>query len=585
MVEQPIEAFFSLSTAWCPKVSPDNRWVAAVRSQGRQYKLCVYDLETDERRELINELTLSDPQDLFHRWAADSSALYYQGPYKDGSTPVYQATLDGEVVRLFTVDDEIRLWAVNPQTEALYYRVGEGILRWYDPVTEEHAEFPDYPGLRIGIQAVCTVSPDGEWVAYTARPSGTEPNVPTPHVSGFTTYISRADGQEARQIELPSDVQKLTPVQWHPDGERLLVQTDPTDYHERRCGLYDRTDREITWITDNGAIGFLEDGEKVLGPDTPFTHKEIYDLDGTTTTLDCEGHCYFCRGNEAIVGGHGFVLQKNVIGLSKEIQYYDIESEKSTVLFAIQRGERTLEEEDFIEPEECQYTGPDGESINGLLYQSPSGKITPAVAIVYGGRSYSEGSRRANEKAQVLAHRGYSVLLPDCPAFGSHEEHSYIAAAGKWLGDHPSIDGNRIAVYGHSHGGYNVYIQAVRYPEVWDAFVADTGFTDIYDNYTGDIREAIGDPNQHEEIYKDLSPINHVTQNTGSPLLMIYGEDDRAAEQVRLFTSKLEELGWEAGNEYTEEVLENVGHTVKEYQKQVEKWDKIIGFLDRHLVD
>lgn len=159
-----------------------------------------------------------------------------------------------------------------------------------------------------------------------------------------------------------------------------------------------------------------------------------------------------------------------------------------------------------------------------------------------------------------------------------------FTAAGRWLAKQDGIDADRVAAYGHSHGGYNVYMQAVQYPEVWDAFVADTGCVDLRSaKSVGNLRRQLGKPEDNTTLYRELSPITYTDGTVGSPLLMIHGEKDEWADQPRLFERALQKNGWTNGDEYEYIELAGVGHTPKSREKQIECWRAIIGFLDQRL--
>ena len=121
---------------------------------------------------------------------------------------------------------------------------------------------------------------------------------------------------------------------------------------------------------------------------------------------------------------------------------------------------------------------PDGVSVTSWLYlppdSSPTNKL-PLIVIPYPGRVYGStapaeqeaGAARFHTSAQLLAGRGYAVLLPSLP------EHS---GAGDRMGRlvanlDRSVDAaiatgrtapRRIALWGHSFGGYAVAMAATR---------------------------------------------------------------------------------------------------------------------------
>jgi dipeptidyl aminopeptidase/acylaminoacyl peptidase len=585
-IETPIDAYFSIPKAFCPKASPDGEWVACNWNTTGRFELHAIHLESGERRQLTEGDLPLHPEEATYRWAAESDAILYQVA-RDGATDIYRAALDGHRDRLFTVDDSVLLWAVNPATGTIYYRVEDDTLRWRNPTTGESGDFPHFPGLSLQIPATCAVSPDGEWVAYTSLPPEANEADTTTYESGLTTYIARADGSDPKRVAVSDHGRRLTPVQWHPNGDRLLVERDDGHWRDgRTCGIYDRRDETVEWVADAGAVAFLNDGTQILAGAPPRSATEVYDVEGNKTAIPCEGLFHLCNGSEAVVGDTGFVLQRSTEDRPYEVLHHDVSTGETTVLFGAGYDDRTIGPETFVEPTEIQYPLSDGETAGGLLYRPPNGRdtSTPAVVICYGQRS--QWSHKFRPHVQLLVHLGYSVLFANCPVDGwSQAEHEVFAAAGRWLAQQDGIDAQRVTAYGHSHGGYNVYMQAVQYPEVWDAFVADTGCVDLLNaTAVGNLRRQLGDPTDNATAYEQLSPINYTDGTVGSPLLMIHGEDDGCADQPRVFEDALHDKGWTNGVEYEYIELAGVGHAPKSRDTQIQQWRAIINFLDRRLL-
>jgi dienelactone hydrolase len=581
----PIEAFYSIPKAYCPKASPNGEWVVCNWNKTGCFELHAIHVASGEHRQLTAGDLPLHPEEATYRWDAGSDAILYQVD-RNEATDVYRTALDGPVTRLFTVNDSIHLWAINPETGTIYYRVGDDTLRWRDPTTGESGDFSQFPGLSLQIPATCTVSPDGEWVAYTSLPPAAAGTDATTYESGLTTYIARADGSDPTRVAVADHGLRFTPVQWHPDSERLLVQRDDGHWRDNRtCGIYDRRDEMVEWIADVGAVAFLNGGKRLLAGAPPRSATELYDLGGNATAISCEGLFHLCNGSEAVVDDTGFVVQRYTEDRPYEVLQHDVAMGETTTLFGAEYEDRAIGPDTFVEPTTIQYPRPDGEDARGLLYRPPGegDDGTPAITIFHGQKS--TWSQRFRPHVQLLAHLGYTVLLADCPVDGwSQAEHEVFAAAGRWLAQQDGIDAHRVAAYGHSHGGYNVYMQAVQYPEIWDAFVADTGCVDLFDaDSLGNVRRQLGDPHDNATIYQELSPMTYATGTVGSPLLMIHGENDTWADQPRVLEQALHDNGWTDGDEYEYIELSGVGHTPKSREMQIRWWRTITDFLTRRL--
>lgn len=266
-----------------------------------------------------------------------------------------------------------------------------------------------------------------------------------------------------------------------------------------------------------------------------------------------------------------------------EALYHDLKIAETTVLFGAGYENREIGPDDFVEPTAVQFPLPDGDTVGGLLYRSSNRDgETPAVVFFHG--MTTTWSRKFRPEVQLLVHLGYTVLLANCPVTGwTPAEHDIFNAAGTWLRNQEGIAPNRVVAYGHSHGGYNVYMQAVLHPDTWDAFVADTGVVDLRMITLGNLRRQLGDPDEHSTEYEAMSPITHMDGDIGSPLLMIHSAEDSEADQPRIFEQALQNKGWTAGDEYEYIEIQDMGHKPKSRVKQTECWNAIIEFLDYHL--
>jgi len=251
----------------------------------------------------------------------------------------------------------------------------------------------------------------------------------------------------------------------------------------------------------------------------------------------------------------------------------------------------------------------DGERLHGALllpanYQP--GKRYPLVAYVYGGVSLSDhfdrfglaGSGPFN--MQLLATRGYAVLLPDAP---QHVGSPMLDLAKTVLpGVNKSIelgvaDPNRLAVVGHSYGGYSTLCLIVQTGR-FKAAISVAGDSDLIGSY-GEMQEdasaygvAIaehgqgamgGTPWEYRERFIENSPFFYFDR-IQTPLLIVQGSRDTAVAPFlgdQIFVA-LRRLGKEA--EYA--MYDGEGHSPSQewsYEHQVDLAYRIIRWLDEHL--
>lgn len=199
----------------------------------------------------------------------------------------------------------------------------------------------------------------------------------------------------------------------------------------------------------------------------------------------------------------------------------------------------------------------------------------------------------------ALCSRGYAVAFPgsgaepppevdgpDTYAF-SDAEHEDIASIGRWLREREWSDGT--AVLGHSLGGWNAAMQAVRHPDAWDAAVDWQGPTDLVAHYGANgrpplYRRCLGPLEGSEGRWREQSPAEHA-RDLGVALLVYHGASDRHVpiEQPRLLRDRLCAWGHERGRDFEYVEAPGEGHVTRAAEHRVRRWRTIADFLDRHV--
>ena len=573
-LSNPVESFFTISNYLYPRVAPDEGRIAVFGDQTGQHELYVVDIETGELTHIDVGEALPNPSPNTMVWTPDGDALYvmkneFVSGYTESetATPIFRLFLDGDAEHVTSIDGNCRLWAVNPKTGYLYYQYNNG-LHYYDPSAEDHGTFPAYPSFcHFGGGGP---SPDGNYVAYTSDP------LDNPHNSNI--YIAAPDGSDARKLDISEDGRKTAAQAWHPDGQRLLVNEDvDRDDRTSRMGIYDLEANSIEWIADARGIAFVTDGEAILSGDDTI----IYDFNGAPCEIDISGVARFDPlAAENAITEYGFVVRRKSETRPWEIIYHNLSENTTRVLVESDFGD--VDPDGIVEPEDVTYELRDGEEADGVLFDSGE-RPSSAVVRIYGAREAPD--RLFNPATQLLVYLGYTVFIPGFPGEPfTDAEHEAFAAAGKWLKARDWIDDDRIAVFGHSHGGYDVYMQTVQYPEVWTGAIASSGMVDLLAVEEQDAAPYLywdlGNPEENADRWRAQSPIEYVNEET-LPLLIVHGEEDYLPiEQPRQFVSALKEHGWEESEDFLLEELEEYGHMSTASEDEQHKWRKITEFLE-----
>lgn len=128
-----------------------------------------------------------------------------------------------------------------------------------------------------------------------------------------------------------------------------------------------------------------------------------------------------------------------------------------------------LAQVEFAKPRAIVHKGPRGEALTSWLYLPPQrtpGVRIPLVVTPYPGAVFETAPpeetppiRHAMTSAQILAGRGYAVLVTSLPVDDRREPtqglaDDVLAIVDAAAAAEPAIDAQRLAVWGHSYGGY-----------------------------------------------------------------------------------------------------------------------------------
>ena len=173
--------------------------------------------------------------------------------------------------------------------------------------------------------------------------------------------------------------------------------------------------------------------------------------------------------------------------------------------------------------------------------------------------------------------RGTAFQQPAYRALGEVEVADQLAGLA-WLKQQPFADPSKVAVYGHSYGGYMVLKLLQAAPGAYAAGIAGAPVTrwDLYDtHYT---EHYMGDPRQLRAAY-DKSDALHDSAKIGDPLLILHGlSDDNVLFQnsTELMAKMQEEkVPFEAM------VYPGKGHSIGGANTSVHVWTTILNFLER----
>ena len=572
-----LKAVLDLPSLGGGTVSPTGEYVAYYTDRSGQDELYVRSAETHGE----TQLTDGDlPQ--AHRppimWSRSGERIYFHKETDQlAHFDVCEVDLDGTVENVFAHDGRCIVTDESPdggELLVLVDHVESPLLVRHDRNSGEVTRLTDgdFHVWPAGF------SPDGGEIAYQANDVATFEDV---HVT-----LANADGTDPRRLDIGNADANTYFRGWHPDQRKLLIGDETTGV--RRSGVYDIDSETVSWFGSAEHVeyprSFLRDGTGILV--LRFTEQGttvvpvIYTLDGRTRELSLTNGRMHDNpwATDDLWFANGDVLVKYETSTTRTNFYrYNTETDEHEVV--VEPASGGVDRTQFVEPEFVTYESADGEQIGALLYEAED-QPSPAIVWVHGGPQQHE-QRDFDARTQFLVNRGYTVFKPNYRgstgrgrafreaingAWGDIDV-ADVHVGGQWLKRRSGVDEKRVAIFGHSYGGYHAYVQLAKHPTFWTAGIVWNG----YHRWDDD-----------SESY----PVLDHSESIERPILMLHGEDDHPSiEHGRELRDRLKTNGFEEGDDFEYHELENEGHFSMATDRRLKRLRLVEEFLARRMRD
>ncbi len=366
----------------------------------------------------------------------------------------------------------------------------------------------------------------------------------------------------------PAFVHNLGQPHWLPDGSYLWRSAHdgwPHIYHKmpdhfsRRLTRGQWEVRELFGVDDDGWVYFTgtrdshvaENAYRVPlagGNIERLTHPDFYH------TVNFDPHCRYFIDRYSNANTPPKVNLKHASG-----QHLRTLSHNSPT---------TLGEYDLPHAEILRFTADNGHTLNAMLFRPPNldpRKKYPVVHFVYGGphmpavsNHWAHGGRMFE---RLLAEMGYLVwILDPWSASGEGQVSAWhcwqrlgvaeledLEAGLRWLATHEPADLDRVAIFGHSYGGF-IVAHALTHSNMFKLGLAAAALTD-WRNYDSVYAERyMRTPENNPTGYDDASAIS-AAENLHGWLVIAHGvQDDNVHVQNAL---QLADALQHAGHHFT----------------------------------
>jgi dipeptidyl aminopeptidase/acylaminoacyl peptidase len=478
---------------------------------------------------------------------------------------------------------------------------------------------PDSSGLIISSERneyTCLLLTDreGSWPRAlthgTAEDSEAQPSSDGKLVAFIRRTISDLNRQDIMAVDLASGEirrlagepgQKNLNPRWSPDGKTLAFISQKTGWNE--IWLVDSNGENLRQITHAGQdfsqFTWAPEGTHlaaVLNRRGAFDLVQVSLADGAITDLHCaKGVHRFPTWSE-----NGAFLTVEYSSPSEPGDLYRLDMPNKHWTRLTNSKSPALQNLQLVTPSEILYKSFDGLEIQGLLYQpeQPNG-----AAIVYPhGGPRGQSTYDWDILSQYLLAKGYTILSPNYrggTGFGYEFEHANDFSwgigdtqdclyAARFLQKIPGIDPKRLAIYGHSYGGYMVLCCLARDPDyLFSCGVDMYGDADTITSWAASNRRLslysemqLGDPVTRRQVYLDGSPIYQM-DNIQKPILILHGNIDSVVPT--LASEEIVEALLKADKSFEYKTYNDEGHGFIHREAVLDAYTRIDRFLDWYL--
>lgn len=333
---------------------------------------------------------------------------------------------------------------------------------------------------------------------------------------GESKAFQRVDGEWRPWPEAHSGGRTFTPLTFSSDNQQLYARVSHAEGPDSvvRIDLADGTETTIyrgsadpEWQMATAVPTF--DGKDLAAIVTNDALPGLHWLDKDSAEAK------LVRAMQPQLPGH-FVWPVSASEDGQRVLLYAISDRNAGDYFLYDRQSReaslVMSERDWLDiealaqTEAIEFTSRDGLRLQGYLTKPhPAVEKAPLIIMPHGGPHGVRDNWGFDPLVQSLATRGYAVLQVNFRGSGGYGqaflESGYrqwgrqmqddLTDATRWALETHGFDGERVAIYGASYGGYASLMGAAREPDLYRCAISYVGVSDLPTMFTrGDIEDS-----------------------------------------------------------------------------------------------
>lgn len=606
---------------------------------------------TSEPKLIPRTVLVGNPEKARARISPDGMKMAYVAPYEDVLN-VWVKTIGENDDRVVTHDTNrgiFRYFWSQDNNRIMYLQDKGGDENWrlydVDLATGEERDLTPYDGVQVRLVDVNKHHPDTIIIAMNQQDPRLHDVYKLDLATGELTMVARNPGNIVgwvtdfdlnvrgamaatptgdydmlvRDSDKDSWTQLLTwgpednmtsfPITFSRDG-RSLVMVDSRNANAGRLVSLNLDTKELTVLAEDP---IYDVSDVIINPDTYEVQAVSFTKDRTEwVVLDDAVAADF----DAIRG-----LDQGDFSLASTDDAYDtwlvafVKDDGPISYWSYDRNTKTgeflfvhrsdLQNYTLAKMEPMSFTSRDGLTIHGYITFPPGEerRDLPMVLNVHGGPWYRD-TWGYNPEAQLFANRGYICLQVNFRGSSGYGKEFLNAGNKEWGGkmqndltdavhwaiDQGYVDPDKVAIYGHSYGGYASLVGASFTPDLYACAVSGMGPSNLltfinsvppyWTAMLENMYQRIGDPRTEAEFLKERSPLFHV-EDIDIPMLVVQGSND-----VRVIQAESEQMveamkGKGLDVEYI--LFEDEGHGFAKPENRIEFYGKTEAFLAKYL--